>query len=194
MVSSDSPRMPESRWRYFGRMDDGRQVAAVVDDHIQRLAVGEIERLLDAPIVLGVGLALPGVDRHTRHGDGGRRMVLGRELVATAPLDLGPQLGEGLDQHGRLDGHVQAAGHANAFQRLRLAVLSPKRHEPGHLALGQFDLLSAPIGQRKISYFVRHLCLDLWHGCRPLFFSSPACQTRHDKSCSPRLASPGKNS
>ncbi len=27
-----------------------------------------------------------------------------------------------------------------------------------------------------------------------LFFSSPACQTRHDKSCSPRLASPGKNS
>ena len=94
------------------RVDHGRQVAAVVEDQVQRLAVGEEERLLDAPVELGVGLALPGVDGHAGRGDGGGGVVLGRELVATAPGDLGAQLAERLDQHGRLDGHVQAAGDA----------------------------------------------------------------------------------
>ncbi len=75
-------------------VDHGRQVAAVVDDQVQRAAVGEDERLLDAPVVLGVGLALPGVDRDAADGHGGRRVVLRRELVATAPLHLGPQLEE----------------------------------------------------------------------------------------------------
>ena len=84
--------MPESRWRYLSAVDDGRQVAAVVDDHVQRLAVGEVERLLDAPVVLGVGLALPGVDGNAGGGNGGGGVVLGRELVATAPLHLGAQL------------------------------------------------------------------------------------------------------
>ena len=78
-------------------MRDGRQVAAVVEDQVERLAVGKDERLLDAPVVLFVGLALPGVNRHPGRGDGGRRMVLGRELVATAPSHLGPQFREGLD-------------------------------------------------------------------------------------------------
>ena len=61
--------------RLFGQAADAReqlgillvdhrgQVAAVVEDQVQRLAVGEEQRLLDAPIELLVGLALPGVDR-----------------------------------------------------------------------------------------------------------------------------------
>ena len=51
----DRPRMPPSSSGYLS-MDHGGQVAAVVEDHVQRLAVGEEQRLLDAPVELFVGL------------------------------------------------------------------------------------------------------------------------------------------
>ena len=89
----------------------GGQIAAVVQNHVQRLPVREQQRLLDAPLVLLVRFALPGVDRNARFRDRRRRMVLGGELVAAAPLHLRTQLDQRLDQHGRLDGHVQAAGN-----------------------------------------------------------------------------------
>ena len=41
-------------------------------------------------------------------------VVLRGEDVAAAPGDFGAQLDERLDQHGRLDRHVQAAGDAGA--------------------------------------------------------------------------------
>lgn len=64
------------------------QVAAVVEDQIERLAVPEDQSLLDAPDVLLVGLALPRVHRHPglRYGRG--RVVLGAEYVAGRPLNL----------------------------------------------------------------------------------------------------------
>ena len=77
--------MPGEQVAVLRAVDHGRQVAAVVDDHVQRLAVGEVERLLDAPVVLGVGLALPGVDGNPGGGNGGGGVVLGREHVAAAP-------------------------------------------------------------------------------------------------------------
>jgi hypothetical protein len=44
-------------------VNEGGQIAAVVEDHVERLAVGEGgEGLLDAPDVLFLSLALPGVD------------------------------------------------------------------------------------------------------------------------------------
>jgi hypothetical protein len=39
-------------------------------------------------------------------------VVLGREDVARGPADLGAQVLQGLDQHRRLDGHVQRARDA----------------------------------------------------------------------------------
>ena len=95
-------------------MDHGGQVAAVVEDHVQRLAVGEEQRLLDAPVELLVVHALPGEDRDAGLGDGRGGVVLRREDVAAAPGDFGAQLDQRLDQHGRLDGHVQAAGDPRA--------------------------------------------------------------------------------
>jgi hypothetical protein len=59
------------------------EVAAVVENHVEGFAVGEDERLLDAPDVLLVGLALPGVDGDPRLGDSRRRVILGAEDVAT---------------------------------------------------------------------------------------------------------------
>ena len=179
-------------------VDDRRQVAAVVDDHVQRLAVGEEERLLDAPVVLGVGLALPGVDGEAGLGDGGGGMVLGRELVATAPGHFGAQRLERLDEHGRLDRHVQTAGNPGAGQWLGLAVLAAEGHQAGHFLFGELDLFSTPLGLRKISNFVRHFDINLGHDrlLAPLRQSSAARRrTRrarsHHRSKRGGLASPG---
>ena len=141
-----------------------RQVAAVVEDHVEGLAVREEQRLLDAPVELLVGHALPGVDREARLGDRGRGMVLGREDVAAAPGDLGAEFLEGLDQHGRLDRHMEAAGDAGSSERLRATVLLAEGHQARHLVLGEHDLLAAPVGKRKIGDFVRQTGFDVGHG------------------------------
>ena len=57
-------------------MDKVGEISSVVKDHVQGLAVGEDEGLLDAPDVLLVGLSLPGVDWHTDSGDGCGGVVL----------------------------------------------------------------------------------------------------------------------
>ena len=72
-------------------------------------------------------------------------MVLGGEDVAAGPAHLGAELGEGLDEHGGLDGHVQRAGDAGAGQRLERAELLAQRAQAGHLVLGEVDL-PAPEG------------------------------------------------
>jgi hypothetical protein len=87
-----------------------REVTSVVEDEVEGLAVGEGgEGLLDAPEVLLLGLALPGVDGDTGRGDGGGGVVLGGEDVARGPGDLGAERGEGLDEDGGLDGPVASA-------------------------------------------------------------------------------------
>lgn len=63
-------------------VNDVGEIAAIVEDHVQRLAVWEDDRLLDAPGVLLVGLALPGKHSHARGGDSGGCMVLGAEDIA----------------------------------------------------------------------------------------------------------------
>ncbi len=97
-------------------------------------------------------------------------MVLRRENVAAAPGDFGAQLAQRLDEHGRLNCHVQAAGDASAGKRLGAAVLFAQGHQAGHFVLGQLDLLAAPFGQavelgrRTIEHFVRQFCGHLRHG------------------------------
>jgi len=69
------------------------QVAAVVEDHVEGLlAFAKEQGLLDAPVKLLFGLALPGVDADTGGGDGGSGMVLRREDVARRPSNLGTEL------------------------------------------------------------------------------------------------------
>lgn len=92
-------------------VDHGGKVTSVVKDEVERLAAGEgSEGLLNAPVVLLVGLALPGVDGDTSGGNGGGGVVLGREDVARRPGDLGTESGEGLDEDGGLDGPAELAG------------------------------------------------------------------------------------
>ena len=138
--------------------EQGR-VAAVVEDHVGATAVGPPHGLLGAPPVLLERLALPGEDGDAARGvDGavraddhrGRGVVLRREDVAGHPADVSAQRGERLDEHRRLDGHVQRAHDAGAGQRLGVGVLGPDGHEAGHLVLGEADLAAAPVGQGQV--------------------------------------------
>ena len=78
------------------------------------------------------------------------RVVLRREDVARHPAHVGAQFGERLDQHGRLNRHVQAAHDARAGERLAAPVARAHGHQAGHLVLGQADFLPAPFGQREV--------------------------------------------
>ena len=154
-----------ARGRLFGEADDavlaeelgvllvrdGGEIAAVVEDHVRALAALEGgELLLDAPVVLLLGLALPGEDGDAGDGDGGRRVILRRVDVAARPGDLGAERRQRLDEHGGLDRHVEAAGDARALERLRRAELFAQRHEAGHLFFGDADFLAAPLGKLDV--------------------------------------------
>ena len=117
------------------------------------------------------GHALPGVDGDAGLGDGAGGVVLGGEDIAAAPGDLGAELGQRLDQHGRLDRHVQAAGDAGAASGFVRAVLLAQGHQAGHFVLGELDFLAAPFGEafelggRTIEHLVRQLLRShLRHG------------------------------
>lgn len=85
-------------------MDERGEVTSVVEDEVEGLALGEGGKgLLNAPEVLLLGLALPGVDGDTGGGNGGSGVVLGREDVARRPGDLGTEGGEGLNEDTGLD-------------------------------------------------------------------------------------------
>ena len=77
-------------------------------------------------------------------------MVLGGEDVAACPPHLSAERDQRLDQDRRLHRHVQRTGDARAAQRLCPGVLGTDRHQPGHLMLGEGDLLAPELREREI--------------------------------------------
>jgi hypothetical protein len=77
-------------------------------------------------------------------------VVLGGEDVARGPAHVGAQGLQRLDQHGRLDGHVQRAGDARALQGLLGREFLANGHQAGHLGFGDADFLAAPVGQADV--------------------------------------------
>src|SRR3990167_8874682 len=130
------------------------QVAAVIEDHVgvPRLAVLE-DGLLDAPLVFGFGFALPGEYRDAGSGDGGGGLILGGEDVAARPAYFGAQGDQGFDQHGGLDGHVDAADDLRALERLLCGILAAHAHQRGHFRFGDDDFAAAPGGQGNVGDF-----------------------------------------
>lgn len=133
-------------------VDKGGQVTTVVEDEVELLVVLEgSELLLEAPVVLLLGLTLPGEDGDTGGGNGSSGVVLGAEDVAAGPGNLSTESSEGLDEDGGLDGHVKAASNAGTGKRLVGSILGSGLHETGHLILSELNLLAAKGGQRKVS-------------------------------------------
>lgn len=133
-------------------VNKGGQVTTVVEDEVELLVVLEgSELLLEAPVVLLLGLTLPGEDGDTGSGDGSGGVVLGAEDVAAGPGNLSTESSEGLDEDGGLDGHVKATSDAGTGERLVGSILGSGLHETGHLILGELDLLAAKGSKGKIS-------------------------------------------
>ncbi len=132
-------------------VQDLGQVTAVVQHHvgIPRLAVLE-DGLLDAPLVFFLGLALPGEHRDAGSGDGGSGLVLGGEDVAARPTHFRAERDQRLDQHGGLDGHVNAAEDLRALERLLGGVFLAQAHQRGHFGFGDDDFAAAPGSQGNI--------------------------------------------
>lgn len=78
-------------------------------------------------------------------------MVLGRENVAGRPGNLSPEVDKSLDEHGSLDGHVQAASDPGTLERLGRTVLLAKVHEARHLILSDFNLLAPESSEADVS-------------------------------------------
>ena len=95
-------------------VDEGGQVTTVVEDQVEALVVLEGgELLLQAPVVLLLGLALPGEDGDARGGNGGGGVVLGGEDVARGPGELGTEGLERLDEDSGLDGCGTSGGQSS---------------------------------------------------------------------------------
>ena len=84
-------------------------------------------------------------------GDGGGGVVLRGENVAARPAHGRAEFNERLDEHRRLDGHVQRAGDAHALERLGRGVFFADGHQAGHFVLGDVDFLAAPLGEREVA-------------------------------------------
>ncbi|KUI61723.1 hypothetical protein VP1G_11265 [Cytospora mali] len=133
-------------------VDKVGQVTTVVEDEVELLAILEGGKLLlQAPVVLLLGLALPGKDGDTSSGDGSSGVVLGGEDVAGRPGNLSTESGKGLDEDGSLNGHVQATSNAGTSEGLVSSILLAGGHETRHLILGQLDLAAAKGSQRDVS-------------------------------------------
>ena len=132
-------------------VDEVGEVTTVIEDEVELLAVLEGGKLLlQAPVVLLLGLTLPGEDGDTGSSNGGSGVVLGGEDVARGPGDLGTEGGEGLDEDSSLDGHVQAASNTGTSEGLVGGVLLADGHETRHLVLGELDLLAAKGGKGQV--------------------------------------------
>ncbi len=153
-----------------------RGVAAVVENEVGDAAVVPLQDAVGVVPVFFQRFALFGEDRRPldRQGRGG--VILRREDVAARPANLGAERLQGLDEDGRLDRHVQAAGDARSLERLAFRVFLADGHQAGHLVLGDGDFLAAPVGQCQVRDHEVLGSIGLGHFLGlGIFWQSPSC-------------------
>merc|ERR1740117_80825 len=97
-------------------------------------------------------------------GNCGCGMILSAEDVAGAPPDLGTKLGQSLDQHSSLNGHVQGATDVHALEWLCWAILFSGCHQSRHLMFSKVQFLAAKLGQAHVFHLrVSHGCVSTVH-------------------------------
>ena len=126
-------------------------ITAVVQNHV---GITAIRPFKNAVCVVPIFSQVFAFDREYRRATGCNRrrsVILGRKYIARCPANLGAQRIQRFDQHSRLDGHMQAAGDARAFQRLGLGEFLADRHQAGHFNFSDSDFFAAPRGQVDVS-------------------------------------------
>ena len=136
-------------------VDQQRGIPAVVHNLGGPFAATEVECLLRTGPILGEGLILPGEDRHT-HGlvdralrpddDGRGRVVLRGKDIAGHPTDFRPESHEGLNQHGRLHGHVERPHDPLTLEGSLPGIFLTQCHQTGHLLFGESNFFAPPVG------------------------------------------------
>src|SRR5690606_29193350 len=99
-------------------------------------------------------LAFPRIYRDAFGSDVGCSMILCGENIAGGPAYFCTQLNQGFDQHGSLNGHVNATNNFGASQRLFVFVTLAQRHQCRHLGLGQNDFFASEVSQADIRNFI----------------------------------------
>jgi len=87
----------------------------------------------------------------TSLGNGSGGVILGGEDVAGGPGNLSTESGQGLDQDGGLDGHVERTGNASTSEDLLGTIILAESDETGHLVLGKLDLLATEGSEADVS-------------------------------------------
>ena len=152
-------------------VDQQRDVAAVVEDHVGAATVGPLHDLLGAPPVLLERLALPREHRDAAPRPSPRpRGPASRRCCSSTHRSSAPSA-----TSVSISTAVWIVMWSEPVMRapasgLRLAELLAARHEAGHLDLGERDLLAAELGQRDVGDLVvgerarrGHARFDLGH-------------------------------
>jgi len=131
-------------------MEEQRDVAAIVDDHLRALAAGEADCFPGEVPVFFECFALPSEDRYTGFGDGRGGVILGGEDIAGGPANISTELNESLDEDGGLDRHVQRTGDADALKGLLGTVFLTERDKAGHFVLGDVQFFATPVSEGDV--------------------------------------------
>ena len=135
-------------------VDEQRRIAAIIDHQLRTLASGVRNRSVSAPPVVFQRFFFPCEDGDAAFGDRRGRMILRGENVAACPAHVRAEIGQRLNQHGRLDRHVQRPSDSHPSKRFLRRILFPDRHQPGHFLFRDGNFSSAKVGERNIGDFV----------------------------------------
>ncbi len=103
-------------------------IATVIEDHVGGATIAPLQNAVGEGPVLIKAFALIGKNRNIGGRNRGGGVVLGGEDIAAGPAHLGPQGGEGFDQHRCLNRHVQGTGDPGALERLIGAIFTAQGH------------------------------------------------------------------
>ena len=132
-----------------------REVTTIIQDHIQgAVCSSEEQGLFNTPVSFFNRLSFPGKHTDTCSSNGRSGMILCGEDVAGAPFYLSTEGHKGLDQHGSLDGHVQATSDPGTFQGLLCTIFFTNGHQTGHFCFSKTDFFATPFSQGDIFYLV----------------------------------------
>ena len=163
---------------FVALMQEQRSITAIINDELGPFVAGVSQGRQGIIPIFFERLAFEGKHRDTGPGNCRRGVILRAENIATGPAHRRPEFDESVDQHRRLDRHVQRTGDAHAVQRLLRAVFLPNCHQAGHFLLGHRNFFSTPLGEADISYFIILATrFSVSHG---ILLSIGLCQSRHN--------------